>query len=64
MDSLSDEMRSLIRETRFPPPDDPSDPRSKFTLTIEQVRQIGATIGALVDYIEVEYARCGKTETP
>ena len=60
MDSLSPQMVSLLTSTHFPPPDDPDDPQSKFTLTLEQARQFGAVLGALVDYIQVEYARCGK----
>jgi hypothetical protein len=58
------EVAKLATETKFPDPDDPTNPSSSFTLSVEQARRIRALIVALGDYITVEYARCGKQETP
>jgi hypothetical protein len=64
MDPLAMDVAVLAAATKFPPPDDPDDPNSNFTLTVAQARPLRATLSALVDYIEVEYARCGKKTTP
>lgn len=47
----------------FPEPDDTNDPNSSFTLTAAKARQFRALLTALSDYIQTQYARCGK-ETP
>jgi len=57
-------LAAIAKETDFPQPDDPGNPESKFTLGVEQARKLGVLISGLVDYIQVEYARCGKTEAP
>ena len=64
MAPLSEDDQELIDTYRFPPPDDPDNPKSPLTLSVENGGHLGALIGALVDYIEIEYARCGQKTTP
>lgn len=56
-------LAQLARSVKFPPPDDPTDPQSTFTLTVIQARNFGAVLGALLEYVRIEYARCGKQTT-
>ena len=48
----------------FPQPDNPDDPNSGTSLTVEEARQLLAVITTLVQYIRIEYAKCGKQEAP
>ncbi len=50
---------SLAAGIKFPVPDNPADPDSDFVLTNENARQIRALFIAIIDYIAVEYERCG-----
>lgn len=64
MEALPVDVAALAATMDFPQPDDPGNPSSKFTLNVEQARKLGVLISGLVDYIQVEYARCGKQTTP
>ncbi len=55
MRPLPPELAILAKEVRIP-----DAVAGQFTLTVGQVRVIGALLSGLVDYIQVEYARCGK----
>ena len=64
MNPLPAATAKLASETKFPEPDHPDDPNSTFTLTIKQGRAFDALLNAVIDYIAIEYARCGTQTTP
>lgn len=61
MDPIPAELAALAKEATFPLPSDPTDPRANFVLSIKQGRLLLAVLNGLLDYIVIEYGRCGKT---
>jgi hypothetical protein len=64
MNPFPSELSRLAKEIKFPAPNDPTNPNSDFTLTKHTVMVIQWFLSDLADYLQIEYARCGKTTNP
>jgi hypothetical protein len=59
MEPLPPIVAKLAAEIVIPDPDS-TDPEATVTLNVQQIRQIAVLLTSLIDYIQIQYARCAE----
>lgn len=60
MEPPGEDLAALAAAAKLPAPDNPDDENSPTTLPSKKVRAVGLLLGTLLDYLKIQFERCGK----